>query len=82
MTTNYDELLAPRFIEDKGSGIPAQENRVYERKQFHEELLSKPGTVVHLHGAISNPDTMIVTIEDYLKCYANKNVKKSTGCPV
>ena len=76
VTTNYDELLAPRFLEKKdGSATTAPLNRVCESEKFHEDLLSDPGTVIHLHGSISKPETMIVTTEDYLKIYDDENVQ-------
>ena len=75
VTTNYDELLAPRFREtDDGSTTPTPGPRIYEKSRFFPYHLDNPGTVIHLHGAISNPGTMIVTTEDYLKHYDNENV--------
>ena len=75
VTTNYDEMLEPSFLEDKNGSTTAPLNRVYERRKFDKELLSKPGTVVHLHGSVSKPDTMIVATNDYLKHYDCKKVK-------
>ena len=80
VTTNYDELLAPRFVDTKdGSTTAASVNRVYEREQFFAKLLNEPGTVVHLHGAISKPETMIVTTKDYLEHYDHENVQEFLG---
>jgi len=80
VTTNYDELLAPRFIENKdGSTTAAPLNRVSERDKFFAKLLNEPGTVVHLHGAISKPETMIVTTKDYLEHYDHENVQEFLG---
>ncbi|WNM57327.1 SIR2 family protein [Candidatus Nitrospira allomarina] len=77
VTTNYDELLAPRFVDTKdGSTTAASINRVYEREKFFAKLLNEPGTVVHLHGAISKPETMIVTTKDYLEHYDHENVQE------
>ncbi|WP_424947878.1 SIR2 family protein [Candidatus Spongiihabitans sp.] len=74
VTTNYDELLAPRFRENKDSPAVSS-NRIYEREKFHEELLTKPGTVVHLHGSVSKPADMIVTMEEYLTHYSHDNIR-------
>ncbi len=80
VTTNYDDLLAPRFVDVKdGSATAASVNRVYEKEKFFAKLLNEPGAVVHLHGAISKPETMIVTTKDYLKHYDHENVKEFLG---
>jgi len=80
VTTNYDELLAPRFIEAKdGSATAASVSRVYEREKFFAKLLNEPGTVVHLHGAVSKPETMIITTKDYLEHYDHENVQEFLG---
>lgn len=80
VTTNYDELLSPRYFATKdGSATPVPVNRVSEPDKFFAHLLDEPGTVVHLHGAISNPDTMIVTTTDYLKHYDHEHVQSFLG---
>jgi len=80
VTTNYDELLAPRFKDTKdGSTTPATLNRVADRDKFYAKLLNEPGTVVHLHGVISKPETMIVTTKEYLEHYDNENVQEFLG---
>jgi len=80
VTTNYDELLAPRFIETKdGSTTAAPLNRVANKEKFFPSLLNEPGTVVHLHGVISQPQTMIVTTKDYLEHYDHENVQEFLG---
>ncbi|HVN96880.1 MAG TPA: SIR2 family protein [Syntrophorhabdaceae bacterium] len=80
VTTNYDELLAPRFVDTKdGSATATPVNRAYNRDRFFAKLLNEPGTVVHLHGAISEPETMIVTTKDYLDNYDHKNVQEFLG---
>lgn len=76
VTTNYDELLAPRFIETKdGSTTDSRIVRITERDKLFAKVLNEPGTVVHLHGAISQPETMILTTKEYLEHYDNKNVQ-------
>ena len=72
--------MAPRFIEAKdGSATAASVNRVYESEKFFAKLLNEPGTVVHLHGVISKPETMIVTTKDYLEHYDHENVQEFLG---
>jgi hypothetical protein len=80
VTTNYDELLAPRFADTKdGSKTAASVNRVFDREKFFSKLLNEPGTVVHLHGAMSKPETMIVTTKEYLEHYDHENVQEFLG---
>ena len=56
VTTNYDELLSPRYMEAKdGSATAVAVHRVSEPDKFFANLLDEPGTVVHLHGSTSNP---------------------------
>jgi hypothetical protein len=76
VTTNYDELLAPRYLEVKdGSETAADTIRVSDANEFFANLLNEPGTVVHLHGAIGNPKSMVVTTKEYLEHYDHDNVK-------
>ena len=77
VTTNYDVLLAPRFIEtdNKGSTTDARIVRITERDKLFANVLNEPGTVVHLHGAINQPETMILTTKHYLEHYDNKQVQ-------
>jgi hypothetical protein len=80
VTTNYDELLAPRYLrKSDGSETPAPTNRVAERDKFYAKLLNEAGTVVHLHGCISKPETMIVTTKEYLEHYDHGNVQEFLG---
>ena len=80
VTTNYDLLLSPRFTDIKdGSNTIKPVNRVFDRESFYSNLLNEPGTVVHLHGAICKPETMIVTTRDYLEHYDHEKVKNFLG---
>ena len=63
VTTNYDELLLPCA------------KHVFKKEQFSNERFNTLGTVVHLHGCISKPDTMVVTTKGYLEHYTNKRVQ-------
>jgi hypothetical protein len=80
VTTNYDT-----WIEDyiqKGELLPAAssenlsqprpEVRVYSKpEEFSLEKLGVPGSVFHLHGICTDPDTMVATTRGYLKQYAD-----------
>lgn len=76
VTTNYDELLSPDVgAAADGSTTPMPVKRVSARSQLYSHLLDDPATVVHLHGAVSKPDTMIITTRDYLTHYDDENVQ-------
>lgn len=80
VTTNYDELLAPRYLAVKdGSKTPATVKRICNKKEFLAKYLDEPGTVIHLHGGISDPETMVVTTKDYLEHYDDSNVQYFLG---
>jgi len=80
VTTNYDELLEPKFFEtDDGSTTPTSIKRIFEKKEFFSGHLNEPGTVIHLHGAISAPHTMVVTTKEYLEHYDDDMVKDFLG---
>lgn len=42
--------------------------------QFKPSVLQEPNAVVHLHGSIEDPKTMIVSTSDYLRHYDHKQV--------
>jgi hypothetical protein len=48
-------------------------NVVYRPEQINPALLSQPNTVVHLHGSVLDPATMIMTTSDYINQYAAYN---------
>jgi hypothetical protein len=76
VTTNYDQLLAPRYSDsDDGSATPATVNRIYRRDELLVTHLDTPGTVIHLHGAVVEPETMIVTTRQYLAHYDDRFVQ-------
>ena len=76
VTTNYDHELCPLPLEE----ISEQEtNTSVVRKSGVKNLqaadLKVPGTVIHLHGDMDNPETMIVTTRDYLAHYDEHKVQ-------
>jgi hypothetical protein len=85
VTTNYDELLSPRFREvddkvpDATSVKPQPVRRIHTKNDFLAKCLNEPGTVVHLHGAISAPEEMVVTTRQYLEHYDDQNVQHFLG---
>ena len=80
VTTNYDQLLSPRYTDAKdGSFTPATARRIYKKDDFLVTHLDTPGTVIHLHGAVADPEKMIVTTKEYLEHYDNRLVKEFLG---
>jgi len=76
VTTNYDHELSPLPLEEASE----QETKASViRKSGVDNLqaadLKVPGTVIHLHGDMNNPDTMIVTTRDYLAHYDEPKVQ-------
>jgi hypothetical protein len=76
VTTNYDHELCPLPLEEASE----QETKAsVVRKSGVENLqaadLKVPGTVIHLHGDMNNPETMIVTTRDYLAHYDEPKVQ-------
>ena len=77
VTTNYDELLTPRIpAAEDGSSMPASGTRAFRISDLYSNLLDKPGSVVHLHGVARRPETMVVTMEDYLRHYDADQVRE------
>lgn len=80
VTTNYDELLSPRYLETaSGSTTARPVVRIIEKADLFARRLDEPAVVAHIHGAISKPGTMIVTTRDYLTHYDDKNVQHFLG---
>jgi len=76
VTTNYDELLSPHFYQTSdGSTTAAPVTRVTHKNDFYTEHLNTPGTVVHLHGSVSQPESMVVTTRHYLAHYDDEMVQ-------
>jgi hypothetical protein len=81
VTTNYDpflDVLAPAVsgaqVESSSSHITPKRKLIYRPDQFMSSVLQEPGTVIHLHGSIEDPKTMIISTADYLKHYNDKYV--------
>lgn len=80
VTTNYDELLAPRYTDaEDGSVTPTAVSRICQKNEFLVTHLDTPGTVIHLHGAVSDQSTMVVTTRDYLAHYDDRFVQDFLG---
>lgn len=81
VTTNYDEWLdttiaIPQPQVTKGNAqiaISAQSppNIIYRVTDLTPDILSHPNTVIHLHGSVKDPASMIITTQEYISHYAN-----------
>lgn len=80
VTTNYDEwldIVLPPF-ELSPEQAETRTNRREEKRRTKLHLPSEitvanflPNTVVHLHGAVEDPDNMVLSTSDYIQRYAN-----------
>jgi SIR2-like protein len=82
VTTNYDLWLDERLAEPTPAvtptGAPAHittvpMNVVFRPEHISPALLSQSNTVIHLHGSVREPATMIMTTSDYINQYAAYN---------
>src|SRR5258706_4728562 len=82
VTTNYDVWLDERLPAPAptvaAAGAPARittvpMNVVCRPEHINPALLSQPNTVIHLHGSLREPETMIMTTSDYISRYAAYN---------
>jgi len=81
ITTNYDEWLDRLFPgtdsneEEQAESAERREqlrrNKLYRPEDFRADEFRKPDTVLHLHGALEDPDGMILSTRDYIERYAN-----------
>lgn len=71
VTTNYELLLAPKSTE----ATAEVEWRFFRRNQLLGVHLDRPGRVLHLHGCITEPETMVITTRDYLDHYSATEVQ-------
>lgn len=83
VTTNYDEWLdtvGPQSSavgeQDTSASAPPtiRRNVYYNVDDLKYDRLDTPNTVLHIHGSMNDPDSMILTTSDYLNRYANHQV--------
>jgi hypothetical protein len=75
VTTNYDKLLKQQILPSTSENSTAvRPERVYNRKDFFTAHLDVPGTILHLHGCLDDPKSMVVTTLQYLECYGSEQV--------
>jgi len=71
VTTNYEKYLSP--VSRKAD--PEEEWRFYKREQLLGVNLDRNGNVVHIHGCMDDPDSMVITTKDYLDHYSSNEVQ-------
>lgn len=77
VTTNYDRYLEPSIFQPKHAHETQHRGkRIVSRDDLCPVLIDRLGNVVHLHGAIDKPETMIIGTADYLTHYDHKHVQK------
>ena len=70
VTTNYDKLIKPSI----SRGRPESTWRSFKRNDLLNAKLDTKGSVIHLHGCVDDPSSMIVTTKDYLEHYVSEEV--------
>ncbi|MGK0269564.1 MAG: hypothetical protein ACI88H_000196 [Cocleimonas sp.] len=80
VTTNYDHELKPKSLEE----TPDDQTKPHVKRlsgadNLNAADLKELGTVFHLHGDMSNPETMVVTTSDYLTHYDHEKVQHFLG---
>lgn len=86
VTTNYDEWLdttigapMPSVSADPdpaASPIKEHPKIIYDVVDLTPDNL-RPNTVIHLHGSVLKPETMILTTQDYVRHYANDRFQRN-----
>lgn len=81
VTTNYDEwldtkIVSPSLLTKSGaaSAMPEISNPrtvIYKVSDLIPANLNSPDIVIHLHGSVRDPESMILTTQHYLLHYAN-----------
>jgi hypothetical protein len=84
VTTNYDSWLdklktpTPPIVNPEVSLSPTLSEitimKVVWQKDRLVQSLFDEDTVIHLHGSVKDPESMIVTVSDYLHHYANDRI--------
>ena len=89
VTTNYDEWLdtaigAPPPSIRTGANpatsvIEERRTVIYEVNELTPDNLRRPNTVIHLHGSVLKPESMILTTQHYVRHYANDRFSGGAG---
>lgn len=66
ITTNIDDHFSSLFHNAK---------IFYNQSDFHSSIL-KTGNIIHLHGKINKPESLVLTIDEYVARYQDNNFTK------
>lgn len=86
VTTNYDKWLDEVGPEKLSSDVkvggdsepvkgPNKRPKYYLPEHLSSALLAERGSVIHLHGSYTEPSSMVVSLKDYIKHYADPRVQ-------
>jgi hypothetical protein len=86
VTTNYDKWLdeagpreattkRPPGSEAQPAERPAPRARYYLREHLTSDRLAERGAVIHLHGSYIDPNSMVVSLRDYIAHYTDEKVR-------
>ncbi len=70
VTTNYDKFIIPEISATKSE----EDWRLFNLEDILRDKLDNQGNVIHLHGCVDNPKSMIITTKDYLLHYASGEI--------
>lgn len=88
VTTNYDKWLHKNRktkIPENGSAdsskieFPGEayfKAKYYKREHLTTDLLTEKGAVIHLHGSYIDAESMIISLRDYIRHYADEKVTR------
>ncbi len=87
VTTNYDKWLDDAGPEDLSTEVkdggeaepakgPSERPNYYLREHLSPALLAERGAVIHLHGSYTDPNSMVVSLKDYIEHYADPRVRE------
>jgi len=88
VTTNYDSWFEKASLSVKENTSVASSTdqarsiltkssikSIYSGSDLLSRFLYEPGYVIHLHGSLDDPNSMVISTRDYLTHYARDNVK-------
>ena len=70
VTTNYDKLIQPDISNTK----PEKDWRFYNKEDVLSNKLDEQGNVIHIHGCVDSPESMIITTKNYLIHYSKDEI--------
>jgi len=72
VTTNYEKYILPLSRKKD----PEKDWRFYRREHLLGVNLDHNGNVIHIHGCVDEPESMIITTRDYLEHYSSQEVQQ------